>query len=77
MRGEFLFPEGNTLLLLKLFLVPGYLVFCGIMIGYLMFIFWSWRLEYKDNTDKNKLAIKLFLLGFVLWIIFACFYVFM
>ena len=41
MRGEFLFPEGNTLLLLKLFLVPGYLVFCGIMIGYLMFIFWS------------------------------------
>jgi hypothetical protein len=52
--------------MIKTILVPGYLVFCGLMIGYLISTLWNGRLQYKDDTDKEKIAIKSFVIGFVL-----------
>jgi hypothetical protein len=74
MRGDFLFPE-EQFQMIKICVVPGYLFFCGLMIGYLICTLRNGRLQYQDNADKNKIAIKSFVIGFVMGIILAVTYV--
>ncbi len=75
MRGEELFSEKNFLLMKSIF-VPWYLVFCGLMIGYLISTLWIGNVNYKDTTNKENIATKSFIIGIVLWVILAVIYVF-
>jgi len=73
MRGEVLF-EGNYELI-KSIVVPGYLVFCGLMLGYLIATFWVWREKYKEEINKERIATRSFLIGSICWIAFALTYI--
>ena len=74
MRGEVLF--GSNFDLIKSILVPGYLVFCGLMMWYLIATFWVGNEKYKEEINKERIATRSFLIGSVLWIIFALLYIF-
>ena len=73
LRGEVLF-EWNFDLIKKI-VVPGYLVFCGLMMGYLIATFWVWREKYKEEINKERIATRSFLIGIALWIMFALVYI--
>ena len=75
LRGEVLF-EWNFDLIKKI-VVPGYLVFCGLMMGYLIATFWVWREKYKEEINKERIATRSFLIGIALWIMFALVYILM
>ena len=75
MRGEELFSEKNFLLMKSIF-VPWYLVFCWLMIGYLISTLWIGNVNYQDTTNKENIATKSFIIGIVLWVILAVIYVF-
>ena len=73
LRGEVLF-EWNFDLIKKI-VVPGYLVFCWLMMGYLIATLWVWREKYKEEINKERIATRSFLIGIVLWIMFALVYI--
>ena len=73
MRGEVLF-EGNYELI-KSILVPWYLVFCGLMMWYLIATFWVGREKYKEEINKERIATRSFLIGSILGIVFALAYI--
>ena len=73
MRGEVLF--GSNVELIKSIVVPGYLVFCGLMLWYLIAVFWVGREKYKDDIDKERIATRSFLIGSVSWIVFSLIYI--
>ena len=73
MRGEVLF-EGNYELI-KSIVVPGYLVFCGLMLWYLIATFWVGREKYKEEINKERIATRSFLIWSVFWIVFALVYI--
>ena len=73
MRGEVLF-EGNYELI-KSILVPWYLVFCGLMMWYLIATFWVGREKYKEEINKERIATRSFLFGSILGIVFALAYI--
>ena len=75
MRGEVLFDE-SVFKLIKTILIPGYLVFCGLMMWYLIATFRVWNEKYKEEINKERIATRSFLIGSVLWIIFALLYIF-
>ncbi|MDD2537455.1 MAG: hypothetical protein PHU61_03115 [Candidatus Absconditabacteria bacterium] len=74
-RGDILFSPENFVLI-KTILVPGYLVLCGLITGYLLATLWSGRKEYQDFDDKEKIAIKSFIIGIVIGISLAILYLF-
>jgi hypothetical protein len=73
MRGEVLF-EGNYELI-KSILIPWYLVFCGLMMWYLIATFWVGREKYKEEINKERIATRSFLIGSILGIVFALAYI--
>lgn len=73
MRGEVLFEWNFELI--KSILIPGYLVFCGLMLGYLIATFWVGNEKYKEEIDKERIATRSFLIGSVCGIIFALVYI--
>ena len=73
MRGEVLFEWNFELI--KSILIPGYLVFCGLMLWYLIATFWAWNENYKDDINKERIATRSFLIGLICWIIFALVYI--
>ena len=73
LRGEVLF--GDNFGLIKAILVPGYLVFCGLMMWYLIATFRVWREKYKEDINRERIATRSFLIGSVLWIVFALLYI--
>lgn len=75
LRGEILFSAQNFILI-KNILIPGYLVFCGLIVGYLIATLWAGREQYQDFDDKEKIAIKSFIIGIILGIILAILYIF-
>ena len=75
LRGDLLFSAQNFQLI-KTILVPGYLVFCGLIIGYLIATLWAGREQYQDFDDKEKIAIKSFIIGIVVGILLAVIYLF-
>jgi hypothetical protein len=74
-RGSVLFSPQNFTLI-KTILVPGYLIFCGLIIGYLIATLWAGRSEYEDFDNKEKIAIKSFIIGIVVGIVLAIIYLF-
>ena len=73
MRGEVLFEWNFELI--KSIIVPGYLVFCGLMLWYLIATFWVWNEKYKEEINKERIATRSFLIGSVFGIIFALVYI--
>jgi hypothetical protein len=73
MRGEVLF-EGNYELI-KSIVVPGYLVFCGLMLWYLIATFWVGREKYKEEINKERIATRSFIIGSICGIVFALTYI--
>ena len=73
MRGEVLF--GWNFELIKAILIPGYLVFCGLMVWYLIATFRVWNEKYKEEINKERIATRSFLIGSILWIVFALLYI--
>lgn len=73
MRGEVLFEWNYELI--KSIVVPWYLVFCGLMLWYLVATFWVGREKYKEEIDKERIATRSFLIWSVFWIIFALIYI--
>lgn len=58
--------------ILKQFLVPGYLLFCGLMIGYII------TLAYDNTQDQgylHNLYAKFFMVGLILWLTLAAIYI--
>lgn len=76
MRGEFLFsPEIFSLIQAILF--PGYLIFCGLIVGYLIATLRAGREGFQDFDNKEKIAIKSFIIGIILGIVLALLYLFL
>ena len=73
MRGEVLF--GWNFELIKSILIPGYLVFCGLMLWYLIATFWVGNERYKEGVNKERIATRSFLIGSVCGIVFAVIYI--
>lgn len=73
MRGEVLFEWNFELI--KSILIPGYLVFCGLMLWYLIATFWVGNENYKEEIDKERIATRSFLIWSVCGIIFALIYI--
>ena len=73
LRGEVLF-DGNYELI-KSIVVPGYLVFCGLMLWYLIATFRVGNERYREEIDKERIATRSFLIWSILWIIFALIYI--
>lgn len=75
-RGDILFGE-QLFLSLKLIFMPGYLLFCGIMIGYLIALIWSARdTSATSDVIKEKILKKSFIIGIVVGLILAMSYIF-
>jgi len=75
LRGDILFSE-QAFDLIKIILVPGYLIFCGLIIGYLIATLRAGREQYQDFDNKEKIAIKSFIIGIIAGIVLAILYLF-
>ncbi|MCX6823605.1 MAG: hypothetical protein NT085_00555 [candidate division SR1 bacterium] len=73
LRGGVIFgPEYE--LIIKQMLMPGYLVFCGTMFGYILARI---QLGYEeDHPHKNKIYIRSFIFGVTLGVLLAITYMF-
>jgi len=74
LRGQFLFEWNYELI--KSIIVPGYLVFCGLMLWYLIATFRVGNEKYQEEINKERIATRSFLIGSVCWIVFALLYIF-
>ena len=73
LRGGVVFGPENQLLIKQL-LMPGYLVFCGTMFGYIVA---RVQLGYEeDHPHKNKIYVRSFIFGVVLGVVLAILYMF-
>ena len=75
MRGEVLFDD-DVFKLINSILRPGYWVFCGLMMWYLIATFWVGNEKYKEDINRERIATRSFLIGSILWIVFALLYIF-
>lgn len=57
----------------KQFLMPAYLVFCGIMFGYILFRVTLWYDE--ENPNKHKIQIRSYIIGISVGVILAVLYI--
>ena len=73
LRGSVIFgPEYQ--MLIKQILMPGYLVFCGTMFGYIVARI---QLGYEeDHPHKNRIYVRSFIFGVVLGVLLAVAYMF-
>lgn len=74
LRGEVLFEWNYELI--KSIVIPGYLVFCGLMLWYLIATFRVGREKYKEEINKERIATRSFLIGWVFWITLSVVYLF-
>ena len=74
LRGEVLF-DGDVLKIIKTILIPWYLVFCGLMLWYLIATFWVGNEKYKEDINRERIATRSFLIGSILWIVVALLYI--
>lgn len=73
LRGDIFFWD-QTFNLVKQIIMPGYLLFCGIMVGYVI----ANIKEPKANTlwfNENSALVKTFLIGIGIWVFLAILYI--
>lgn len=68
LRGEVILGT-KYFLIAKQLLIPGYLVFCGIMIGYILS-------QISNEEEKEQISIKSFIVGISIGVILAIIYMF-
>lgn len=73
LRWELLFDEYYATILL--YMIPWYLVLCGIMFGYV--VAKLWMLNVDDPQKHNWILFKTFVLGVLLWVGLSLSYVFL
>lgn len=73
LRGELLFNDYYTNILM--FIVPWYLLLCGIMFGYI--ISKLWLLNIDDITKHNSILLKSFVIWILLWVCLSLAYIFL
>lgn len=73
LRGTILIaPE--YYMIVKQLLMPGYLVFCGMMFGYIIA---RLRLGYEEeHPQKTKIYVRSFIIGISFGVLLAVFYIF-
>lgn len=59
--------------IVKQLLMPGYLVFCGIMFGYIVFRVTLWYDE--DSPNRHKIQIRSYIIGISIGVILAVLYI--
>lgn len=74
-RGDVIFWT-EIFKVLKEVLMPGYLVFCGIMVGYLIAVIWQWKTPWSGELIiKESIFKKSFIIGIGVGLILAVCYV--
>jgi hypothetical protein len=63
----------QSYIIIKEVLMPGYLIFCWIMLGYILARINIWYNENHD--DETKIYTKYFLIGIWIWIVLAIIYI--
>lgn len=69
LRGDILLSN-NVYEIIKTFIMPWYLIFCGLMIGYLIA-----NIQSKDTHDTN-IYTKSFIIGITIWLVLSLSYMF-
>lgn len=73
LRWELLFNTYYTTILL--YIIPWYLVLCGVMFGYIV---GKLRLlNTEDITKYNSILLKSFVIGVVVWVLLSLAYIFL
>lgn len=62
--------SADTFGIIDSFVMPWYLVFCGIMVWYFITSFFASKYEY-DKELSNKIYSRWFIFGLILWVILA------
>jgi hypothetical protein len=75
LRGALLLDEA-TYLTVKAYLMPGYLIFCGLMVGYLVSHIWLSSYDAPGPDLINSIYVKSFLVGIVIGVVLALSYMF-
>lgn len=75
LRGDVLFSS-DVFELIKSFLIPWYLIFCWLMLWYLIATCWVWRDKYQEDINKEKIGTKSFIIGCACGLLFALLYLF-
>lgn len=70
LRGNIIFP-GNVYNIIRIIIVPWYLIITGLMVWYLVANIWI-----KKDTDETKVYTKSFIIGIIIWVILALAYMF-
>ncbi|HMY80846.1 MAG TPA: hypothetical protein PLW93_01625 [Candidatus Absconditabacterales bacterium] len=68
-RGKLIFDDDQFLLIQKI-MMPGYMILCGMMIGYLVGSIWLSRQDDPVSTSNHIYAISL-VFGLVLGVVLA------
>ena len=72
LRGNILM-SAESYLLVKQLLIPGYLVFCGMMFGYIIARLW---LGYEEeHPQKQSIYIRSFMIGISIGVFLAVIYI--
>ena len=69
--GEYLFTT------IGMFLMPGYLLFCGCMVGYLISLIWAGKsIDAQMSEVKENILKKSFLIGIIVGLALAMLFIF-
>ncbi len=68
LKGKTLLPTG-TLEYLHTLLMPGYLVLCGILVGYFIYLVRSKGVN--NDEQEQRISVQCFIIGIMLGIVFA------
>lgn len=72
LRGENIM-SANAVMITRDILMPGYMIFAGIMLGYIL---WHIQIGYEeDKTQATKIYTKFFLIGTGIWILLGIIYI--
>lgn len=72
LRGESIVNQ-QSFVIIKEILMPWYLIFCGIMLGYILARINIGYNEHHD--DETKIYTKYFLIGISIWVVLAIIYI--
>lgn len=76
LRGEIIFGQ-SLFRVLKEVLMPGYLLFCGIMVGYLISVIWQGKSAQGKEPSFQEASLRTsFLIGIGVGLLLALGYVF-
>lgn len=76
LRGELLLGA-DIFSKVKIIFMPGYLLFCGVMVGYIIALIWSGKdISVSAEQVKEEILKKCFIIGIVIGLILAMSYIF-